>query len=110
MALVGLMLCLLVCAERVYRRGMINEARERLVGVWRLTAYQDRSSVEDERDDTYGVKVAGTNRRILDGECWEASPAGTWSPDGSRIVCSDGDYDGINVFARRDVTTGENRG
>jgi len=48
---------------------MINEARERLVGVWRLTAYQDRSSVEDEWDDTHGVNADGTNRRVIDGEC-----------------------------------------
>ena len=52
-----------------HRRGMINEARERLVGVWRLTAYQDRSSVEDEWDDTHGVNADGTNRRVIDGEC-----------------------------------------
>jgi Tol biopolymer transport system component len=31
----------------------------------------------------------GTDRRVLYGECWGSSPAGTWSPDGSRIVCSD---------------------
>jgi Tol biopolymer transport system component len=44
----------------------------------------------------------GTDRRVLYGECWGSSPAGTWSPDGSRIVCSD-DVNGIVVV---DVATG----
>ena len=82
---------------------MINEARERLVGVWRLTAYQDRSSVEDEWDDTHGVNADGTNRRVIDGECWQTNPDGTWSPDGSRTVCLDGDHNGINVY---NITSG----
>ena len=38
---------------------MIDEARERLIGVWRLVSYQDRPSVEDEWDDTYGADVDG---------------------------------------------------
>jgi hypothetical protein len=38
---------------------MIDEARERLVGVWRLSSYQDRLSVDDEWDDTYGADVDG---------------------------------------------------
>lgn len=40
----------------------------------------------------------GTNRRVIDGECWVSNPAGTWSPDGSRIVCSDGDGSGIIIL------------
>jgi hypothetical protein len=38
---------------------MINEARERLTGVWRLVSYQDRASVKDEWVDTYGANVDG---------------------------------------------------
>ena len=38
---------------------MIDKARKRLAGVWRLTSYQDRLSVEDEWEDTYGVNVDG---------------------------------------------------
>jgi Tol biopolymer transport system component len=44
----------------------------------------------------------GTGRRVLDGDCWASSPAGTWSPDGSRIVCSD-DVDSIVLV---DVASG----
>ena len=44
----------------------------------------------------------GTDRRVVYGECWGASPAGAWSPDGTRIVCSD-DRNGIVVV---DVATG----
>jgi Tol biopolymer transport system component len=44
----------------------------------------------------------GTDRRVIYGGCWVSSPAGTWSRDGSRIVCSD-DMNGIVVV---DVATG----
>jgi Tol biopolymer transport system component len=44
----------------------------------------------------------GTNMRVVD-RCWDATPAGIWSPDGSRLVCSDDDGNGINVL---DVATG----
>ena len=42
----------------------------------------------------------GTQRRLIPG--WFSNPAGTWSPDGSRIVCSDGN--GIIVV---DIATGD---
>jgi Tol biopolymer transport system component len=45
----------------------------------------------------------GTERRIIRGGCWYTNPAGTWSPDGSRIVCSNG-RGGITVF---DIAKGE---
>jgi Tol biopolymer transport system component len=45
----------------------------------------------------------GSDRRVLAGDCWGSSPAGTWSPDGHRIVCSD-DVNGIVVA---DVVTGK---
>jgi Tol biopolymer transport system component len=38
----------------------------------------------------------GTERGVLLG-CFDSSPAGTWSPDGRRIVCVDGDEHGIIV-------------
>lgn len=44
----------------------------------------------------------GTDRRVIPG--YESSPAGTWSPDGDRIVVSDGSGSGIIVV---DVTTGD---
>lgn len=44
----------------------------------------------------------GTDRRVIYGGCWGSSPAGTWSRDGRRIVCSD-DMNGIVVV---DVATG----
>ena len=44
----------------------------------------------------------GTNRRVVSGGCWYTIPAGTWSPDGRRIVCSD-DSNGIVVV---DIATG----
>ena len=46
------------CRQR-YSRKMIEEARELLIGVWRVGSYQDRPSVEDEWDDTYGADVDG---------------------------------------------------
>jgi Tol biopolymer transport system component len=45
----------------------------------------------------------GTERRIMRGECWFSRPAGTWSPDGSRIVCSN-DTGSIIVL---DIATGD---
>jgi len=47
----------------------------------------------------------GTGRRVLSEEpgCWVSNPAGTWSPDGSRIVCS-GDWPNIVVV---DIATGD---
>ena len=45
----------------------------------------------------------GTERRIIDGGCWFSRPAGTWSPDGSRIVCSN-DSRSIVVL---DIATGD---
>jgi Tol biopolymer transport system component len=47
----------------------------------------------------------GTNKRVIP-ECFVSNPAGTWSPDGSRIVCSDGDGDAVMVV---DVATGAAR-
>jgi dipeptidyl aminopeptidase/acylaminoacyl peptidase len=48
----------------------------------------------------------GTGRRELQ-PCYNSIPAGTWSPDGSRIVCNkDVPYDTILVV---DVTTGDAR-
>jgi Tol biopolymer transport system component len=44
----------------------------------------------------------GTDRRVLRGGCWLSNPAGTWSPDGHRIACSD-DMNSIVVV---DVETG----
>jgi Tol biopolymer transport system component len=49
------------------------------------------------------ANVDGTERRVLHGGCWGSSPAGTWSPDGTRIVCSD-DMNGIVVV---DLATGK---
>jgi Tol biopolymer transport system component len=48
------------------------------------------------------VNADGTDRRIIPG--WESNPAGTWSPDGSRIVCRSPRGDRIIVV---DVATGE---
>jgi Tol biopolymer transport system component len=45
----------------------------------------------------------GTERRIMHGGCWGSHPAGTWSPDGSRIVCSN-DAGSIIVL---DIATGD---
>jgi Tol biopolymer transport system component len=45
----------------------------------------------------------GTERRVIGGDCWSSHPAGTWSPDGSRIVCSS-DTGSIIVL---DIATGE---
>jgi Tol biopolymer transport system component len=45
----------------------------------------------------------GTERRIIRGGCWGSHPAGTWSPDGSRIVCSN-DRGSIIVL---DIATGD---
>ena len=47
----------------------------------------------------------GTDKRIITG--WIASPAGTWSPDGTRIVLAD-DTDGVTPTIRVvDAVTGE---
>jgi Tol biopolymer transport system component len=48
----------------------------------------------------------GTGRREL-APCYDSIPAGTWSPDGSRIVCNESvppTYDTILVV---DVATGD---
>jgi hypothetical protein len=51
----------------------------------------------------------GTERRALPG-CYDSIPAGTWSPDGSRIVCNDYEsppsYHTLHVI---DVATGDAR-
>jgi Tol biopolymer transport system component len=45
----------------------------------------------------------GTARRVVPG--WISHPAGTWSPDGTRIVCSE--TDGVTVYVMVvEVTTG----
>jgi Tol biopolymer transport system component len=47
----------------------------------------------------------GTNRRVIEG--WIASPSGSWSPDGSRIVTSDGGLaPGIDIIVT-DIETGD---
>jgi len=33
----------------------------------------------------------GTHMRVIQVECWITNPAGAWSPDSSRIVCSQGE-------------------
>ena len=48
----------------------------------------------------YVANVDGTDRRLLAG--WMSNPAGTWSPDGSRIVCLGGGGEIIVV----DIATG----
>jgi hypothetical protein len=50
------------------------------------------------------VNSDGTNRRVLDG-CYPSNPAGTWSPDGSRIVCQAGAGES-NVVVVVDMTAG----
>jgi Tol biopolymer transport system component len=62
---------------------------------------------ESGRNDHCGpcrfvAKADGTKRRVINGGCWGTSPAGAWSPDGTRIVCSD-DQGGIVLV---DVETG----
>jgi hypothetical protein len=37
----------------------VDDVRSRLVGAWRLQSYQDRASVEDDWEDTYGPGVEG---------------------------------------------------
>ena len=49
------------------------------------------------------TNVDGTDRRVISGGCWYTIPAGTWSPNGRRIVCSN-DSGGIVVV---DVATGD---
>jgi Tol biopolymer transport system component len=43
------------------------------------------------------AKADGTNKRVLLG-CFESNPAGTWSPDGGRIVCMGGNERDIIVI------------
>jgi Tol biopolymer transport system component len=45
----------------------------------------------------------GTEMRVIRG-CWKSNPSGTWSPDGSRIVCLGSAGDRIDVL---DIATGE---
>jgi Tol biopolymer transport system component len=47
----------------------------------------------------------GTDRRWISAPCYKSTPAGTWSPDGSRIVCSNGGGDIVVV----DIATGAAR-
>ena len=42
------------------------------------------------------ANVDGRHRRVING-CFESDPAGTWSPDGNRIVCGNGDNREISV-------------
>ncbi|MFL6040569.1 MAG: hypothetical protein ACJ740_04100 [Gaiellales bacterium] len=70
---------------------MVDEARERLIGVWRLVSYQDRASVEDEWTDTYGVSVDGLI--VYDASGWLSI----------QVAGSDGRYD--SYFGR--FTIGE---
>jgi Tol biopolymer transport system component len=44
----------------------------------------------------------GTDKRLV--RCYPSNPAGTWSPDGSRIVCQGGDRENRVVVV--DMTTG----
>jgi Tol biopolymer transport system component len=44
----------------------------------------------------------GTEPRWISSLCYKSTPAGTWSPDGSRIVCSNGGGDIVVV----DIATG----
>lgn len=60
---------------------MIDEARERLIGVWRVESYQDRPSVEDEWEDTYGADLDGLI--IYDASGWLSI----------QVTGSDGRYD-----------------
>lgn len=60
---------------------MIDEARQRLTGVWRLESYQDRPSVADEWEDTYGADVDGLI--VYDASGWLAI----------QVAGSDGRYD-----------------
>jgi TolB protein len=51
------------------------------------------------------ANVDGSNRRVISHGCWDTNPAGTWSPDGGRIVCSSGGYyPVVNVV---DIATGD---
>jgi hypothetical protein len=54
----------------------------------------------------YVANADGTDRRVIPG--WEAIPAGTWSPDGTRIVTMDIlDAFPPEVILVTDVVTGE---
>jgi Tol biopolymer transport system component len=48
----------------------------------------------------------GTGRRALPG-CYDAIPAGTWSPDGSRIVCNESLPPTYAIIMVIDVATGD---
>jgi Lipocalin-like domain len=69
---------------------MLDEAQERLVGVWRLESYQDRPSVEDEWEDTYGADVDGLI--VYDTSDWLSI----------QVAGSDGRYD--SYFGRCTIT------
>jgi Tol biopolymer transport system component len=47
----------------------------------------------------------GTDARVVNG-CLFSSPAGTWSPDGRRIVCQSGNPNNSNKVVVVDMTTG----
>jgi Tol biopolymer transport system component len=49
------------------------------------------------------ANVDNTDRRKIPSSCFTTNPAGTWSPDGSRIVCIDHLGNDVTVL---DVTTG----
>jgi hypothetical protein len=50
----------------------------------------------------------GSERRELPG-CYDSIPAGTWSPDGSRIVCNESDPPTYRTILVIDVATGDAR-
>ena len=47
----------------------------------------------------------GTERRLVPG-CYESNPAGTWSPEGGRIVCSTTTESGASSVVVVDIATG----
>jgi Tol biopolymer transport system component len=48
----------------------------------------------------------GTERRVIPG-CFESNPAGTWSPEGGRIVCSTNTESGEYSVIVVDIATGD---
>jgi hypothetical protein len=74
---------------------MIDEAWGRLIGVWRLVSYQDRPSVQDEWDDTYGADVDGLI--VYDASGWLSI----------QVAGSDGRYD--SYFGRFTIVQADAR-
>jgi Tol biopolymer transport system component len=62
------------------------------------------SGVWDLEPRRWVTNADGTEPRSITG-CYGSTPAGTWSPDGSRIVCSDGGGSIIVVDIATGVTT-----